>query len=285
MIKIKNYNTFRFFNYKWKKVPTWAIKTENKYIDWYLKRYGYKNKKKLKTFLKDKKYILDAGCGLGRDSKLFAESNTDAKVFACDQSVHALKIAKKNMKNLKNISFFNHDITKKFNFSQKFDFISCDQVLHHTPNPGRTLKNLYNILEKKGQLNFFVCKKKNKYRDFIDDHIMHNFKDKTPKKIWDFSVQVTKFAKTLHDLNIKNVKFKKKIYKNLQLFAHFNSFRFWYDPKIEFNLSVSSNYDWFSNNPRYDLRQVKQMIKSNLKNCKIKRIYEDDASISVSIIK
>ena len=29
--KIQNKNTFRFFNYKWKKVPTWAKDTDKRY--------------------------------------------------------------------------------------------------------------------------------------------------------------------------------------------------------------------------------------------------------------
>ena len=113
---------------------------------------------------------------------------------------------------------------------------------------------------------------------------MDSFKNKSPKKLWDFAIEVTKFAKTLHNLKIKNVKFNKKKYSNLKLFFHYNSFRAWYDPKINFNLSVSSNYDWFSNNPRYSMEDVKNILKS-IKNFKVISIFEDDASISVSIKK
>ena len=40
---------------------------------------------------------------------------------------------------------------------------------------------------------------------------MNYFRDKSPKALWNFAVEVTKFAKTLHDLKIKNLYFKKKI--------------------------------------------------------------------------
>ena len=40
--RIKNRDTFKFFNYKWKKVPEWASKTEKIYVNWYLQRYKYK---------------------------------------------------------------------------------------------------------------------------------------------------------------------------------------------------------------------------------------------------
>ena len=71
--RIKNKDTFKFFNYKWKRVPEWATKTEKIYVNWYLRRYRYKTLKKLKKFLNNKKNILEAGCGVARDSKLFAK--------------------------------------------------------------------------------------------------------------------------------------------------------------------------------------------------------------------
>ena len=89
----------------------------------------------------------------------------------------------------------------------------------------------------------------------------------------------------LHDLKIKNLKFKNKKYKNLQLFIHNNNFRAWYDPKLKFDLSVSSNYDWFSNNPRFKLNEIKKIVNHNLKGFKYISTYEDDASISISIKK
>ena len=56
--------TFKYFNYKWGRVPTWARATDHIYEQWYLTRYGYKNHAGLKKFLKNKKSILEAGCGL-----------------------------------------------------------------------------------------------------------------------------------------------------------------------------------------------------------------------------
>ena len=282
--KIRNKNTFRFFDYKWKKVPDWGNITYEKYVKWYLNRYKYQNLHNLKKFLKNKNNILEAGCGLARDTILFAKLNKKSNIYACDQSPIAIKIAKKYTKKYNNVSVFRQDITKKFKKTIKYDFISCDQVLHHTPDPKKTLNNLFSILNKNGYLNFFVCKKKNNYREFLDNHIMNSFKDKSPEELWDFAVEVTKFAKTLHNLKIKNVKFNNKKYSNLQLFFHYNSFRAWYDPKINFNLSVSSNYDWFSNNPRYSMKDVKKILKS-IKGFKVISVFEDDASISVSIKK
>ena len=64
------------------------------------------------------------------------------------------------------------------------------------------------------------------------------------------------------------------------MFVHNQIFRCWYNPNINFKLSVSSNYDWFSNNPRYSLLELK-ILKSSIKNYKIINTFEDDASVSI----
>ena len=103
MKRISNINTFKFFNYKWKMAPNWAEATEEKYINWYLRRYKYKTRNTFKKFLSNKYTIMEAGCGLARDSKFFSLLNPKAKIFAIDQSSNALNIAKKRLKNIKNI--------------------------------------------------------------------------------------------------------------------------------------------------------------------------------------
>ena len=70
-------------------------------------------------------------------------------------------------------------------------------------------------------------------------------------------VNYYKFGKALYDLKIDNVKFNNKKYPSIQMFVHNQIFRCWYNPNINFKLSVSSNYDWFSNNPRYSLLELK----------------------------
>lgn len=276
--------TFKFFDYKWKRVPTWASATEEMYRSWYLTRYGYKNLSGLKTFLKDKKLILEAGCGLARDSKMFAEASPKAHIVAADQSPSALRVARHTLKPYDNTEVIRADITN-FAYPEQFDFISCDQVLHHTPNPHETLAHLYSHLAKGGVLNFFVCRKKNEYRDFVDDAIMDRARTMTSAQLWKFSEVVTRFGEELYKLQIKNIKFKSKKYEDLQRFVHNQVFRCWYNPSIDFELSLSSNYDWFSGNPRFNAKEIKSIMKRGLGRHSILRFYEDDASISVSIKK
>ncbi len=276
--------TFDFFNFKWKKVPRWACETESIYRKWYLERYGYMTLAGLRKFLSDKKIILEAGCGLARDSKMFAECNPRAKIIAMDQSPAALKIARRTLQPFENCRVIRADITN-FSYPELLNFISCDQALHHTPNPDKTLRHLYNHLLPGGVLNFFVCRKKNRLRDFVDDLIMDRARTLSPQQLWHFAETVTRFGQTLYELGIKNVNFGNRKYADVQRFVHNQVFRCWYNPDIDFSLSVSSNFDWFSGNPRFNAKEVKKMMEKGLGSYKILRFYEDDASISVSIRK
>jgi SAM-dependent methyltransferase len=279
--KIRNIDTFKFFNWKWSKVPHWGEETKHIYHKWYLDKYNF-SKEGFQKFLSGKKRLLDVGCGVGRDIKFFRENSKDAKIVGIDQSEHAINFLKKE--NLKNVDLFRLDITKDLGSLGKFDFISCDQVLHHTPNPQQTILDLTNILELGGYMHLFVCKKKNELRDLIDDKIMHHSRYMSPEELWDFSVKVTEFGKALHSLNIENIEYLGKNYKSLQSLIHNQTFRCWYNSEIDFDLSVSSNYDWFSNNPRYSKEEFLSFFKP-IKNISIENVYEDDACVAVRIIK
>ena len=284
MEKVTDKNlTFKFFNSKWFRVPDWAEKTEKIYRKWYMDRYGYKNEEDLKWWLRDKKTILDAGCGLGRDSKFFAELNPEAKITSVDQSSHALEVAKKSLEEFPNVEVVQADITE-LNLDDRFDFISCDQVIHHTPDPNATLKTLMKHLNPNGVINFSVCKKKNKYREFVDDVLMNYARDMTPDELWKFSHTITQFGKELYDLKRGSVKFEGEEYESIQRFIHDNVFRCWYHPDVDFNLSVSSNYDWFSSNPRFSSEEVKDEILKDIPLSKILVFNDKDrATISVSL--
>ncbi len=278
-------HTFDVFDEKWRRARTWAIATEADYRKWYLTRYGYETPDGLAAFLKGRRRILEAGCGQARDSKMFAELNPHAEIIAMDQSPQALEVAAENLKPFPNCQVVREDITT-FDWDTSFDFISCDQVLHHTPDPAATLKQLFSHLMPGGVLNFFVCRKKGAARDLADDAIMEWAKKASYDQLWAFAEEVTRFGKALHGLGIADVSFNGVVYPDLQRLVHNLLFRCWYNPNIDFQLSVSSNFDWFSGNPRFNAEEVRDMIATLPEGSyEVTRFYEDDASISVSLTR
>ena len=116
---------------------------------WYLKRYGWKNEKDFKRFLKDKRFILDAGCGSGWSAKWFTEKNHRSVVFAVDLS-GSTELVVKNFESSINLFVIQADIAHLPFSKNFFDFISCDQVLHHTSNPRIVFHHLISRLKKEG---------------------------------------------------------------------------------------------------------------------------------------
>jgi SAM-dependent methyltransferase len=77
--KIRNIDTFKFFDWKWSRVPQWGEETKHIYHKWYLDKYNF-SKEGFQEFLSNKKRLLDVGCGVGRDIKFFRENSKDAKI-------------------------------------------------------------------------------------------------------------------------------------------------------------------------------------------------------------
>ena len=276
--------TLKFFDYKWRRSELWSVQTEAIYTRWYLARYGFQSLAGLRAFLRDKTRILDAGCGQGRVSKMLAGLNPRAAIIAMDLAANALRTARQMLRPFPNCSVVRADITNFRNLGT-FDFISCDQVLHHTSDPEKTLRHFYSKLTPGGTLAFSMCRKKNLIRDAVDDAIMERAATLSPRELWKFAEVVTRFGAALHGLNISPFVFGGKRYPNLQRFVHDQVFRAWYQPEIDFQLSVSSNYDWFSSNPRFSAAEVRAFIRSGLGPHKIANFYEDDPTISVVIRK
>jgi SAM-dependent methyltransferase len=107
------------------------------------------------------------GCGSGRWAKILA---TKVKKLNCiDGSRKALAMAKKNLRNYKNIKYFcsliKHNILKK----NTQDFGYCLGVLHHTPDPLYGLKVCHRILKKNSPFLLYL------YYDFENRPAWYKF--------------------------------------------------------------------------------------------------------------
>lgn len=129
------------------------------------------------------KNILDAGCGTGEKSVLFAKHG--AHVTSIDFSEGQLEKAKLLAKNNNvNINFKQMDIINS-NLEQlgKFHIIICTGVLHHTENPYLGFTKLIDLLDKDGIiiLGFYHKYSRQKYR--FNRFLIKTFVSKDPDKI------------------------------------------------------------------------------------------------------
>ena len=100
--------------------------------------------------------ILDIACGTGVvTNEIQKKIGKSGYVIGIDASSTAIKIAKKWNDKKSNIDFINTD-AEKFNFSKKFDVITCQYALFFFPNAQKALKNMRNSLKKSGNIGISV---------------------------------------------------------------------------------------------------------------------------------
>jgi len=152
------------FSWKWQNATNYRSSTLGHYLQWYLDRYGFGTEAKLAEFLSNKTRILDAGTAHGRDAEMYSR-NTKATIFGLDIS-YGVRTAYKDLGKVANLNFVQGDLTR-LPFSEGFfDFIACDQVIHHTPNTRESLRHLCTRLAPGGHINFYVYKVKAPTREF-----------------------------------------------------------------------------------------------------------------------
>jgi SAM-dependent methyltransferase len=98
--------------------------------------------------------ILEAGCGVGSQTKIIAPNNPSCQFTSIDISETSLEKAKNLIKslNIKNVEFQIGDIFNLKFGAESFDHIFVCFVLEHLSNPVQALLNLKKVLRKGGTI-------------------------------------------------------------------------------------------------------------------------------------
>ncbi|MBL4755120.1 MAG: methyltransferase domain-containing protein [Flavobacteriales bacterium] len=131
--------TNEIFGDKWKKVDEQGIVDNN--IDfqkrWYLGLYGFRSEDERGKYLQSKSTILDAAYGFGYKASWFAELAPECTIIGIDFSDAAHKY-----KQIPNLYFIKGDTADSGIKEGAVDYVSCDQVLHHTEDLAKTSSHL-----------------------------------------------------------------------------------------------------------------------------------------------
>ena len=114
--------TAEVFSEKWVSYSKNVSKEEQERLwqfqkEWYLKLYGFDDERDLASFLKTKKVVFDAGCGLGYLSEWFARLSPQSTIVAMDISQSVEEAAKK-YKDIPNI-FLLEEILQRHHLKMK----------------------------------------------------------------------------------------------------------------------------------------------------------------------
>lgn len=257
--------TVKSFAQKWAAHRYYRDHTKAFYTKWYLDRYGLGDADGLRRFLADAKFILDAGTGSGRDAQNFAEHAT-GQVYGVDTAWEALATASAAVK-LPNLAFVHADVNKLPFPDEFFDFVNCDQVIHHTPDPPTTFKNLGKKLKVGGQVCTYVYRKKAVIREFVDDYVRDRIKDMPIDQALALCEGFTKLGKAFADLkatvtieeDIPILGIKKGT-QDVQRFLHWNVLKCFWNDDFDFFTNNIVNFDWY--HPVYCFRYDPEEFKA-----------------------
>lgn len=238
------------FAQKWAKHRYYREHTRRFYTQWYLDRYGFFELDQLQGFLSGMSNILDAGTGSGRDAVNFAEHST-AAVFAVDTAWEALEVARKQIAEPR-VAFVHADLHRLPFPDGFFDFINCDQVIHHTPDPRAAFEILRRKLKSGGHICCYVYRKKAPIREFTDDYVRERISKLPADAAIEACEAITKFGHTLADLHV-TVEVEedipilgiKKGPIDLQRLFHWHMFKCFWNDEFDFFTNNIVNFDWY----------------------------------------
>lgn len=238
------------FSEKWRRAPNYREATRSHYVQWYLDRYGYLTVEGLQRFLSSKRSVLDAGTGHGRDVELFAR-NSRATVFGIDIS-EGIHNAYRDLAGLENVHLVQADLGRLPFEDAFFDFISCDQVIHHTPDTRQSFVHLVRHLAPGGHIGIYVYKKKGPIREFCDDYIRQFTVGMPAEECLKICEAITRFGRSLaeqkvtiqvpEDIEILGIKAGPQ---DLQRFIYWDVFKCYWNDTMDWDSNVITNFDWY----------------------------------------
>jgi ubiquinone/menaquinone biosynthesis C-methylase UbiE len=105
----------------------------------------------LEVGLKDAGLILDLGCGSGIVTRDIAHL-TKGKVYAYDSSIELIDVAKKVLKNYKNVQYYIGSAEKLPFEKNTFDIITCNLLLMWVKNPQKVVNEMARVVKSRGKV-------------------------------------------------------------------------------------------------------------------------------------
>lgn len=236
-------------------------------------------------------YLLDAGTGIGPKVETMCRLSP-GEVFGIDISDSVIA-AYKNTRHLPNAHIIQADLFYPPFKKNLFNFIICDGVIHHTPDPRKGFLALSRYLVHNGIFSLHVYKKMGPIREFTDDFIRAHSTELDFRKCYKFCSDFTKFGQALSAANISIdipadiplLQIKKGKY-DLQRFIYYNLFQCFWNENLSFKENNLVNLDWF--HPACASRHTEPEIISWFKEAKlvqIKSFQANESGVSVRGVK
>jgi SAM-dependent methyltransferase len=277
-------DTIKSFRNKWEQNKTLAfeetLREGSDLFSWILGRNGFSSAEEMRTYLKNKRRILDAGCGNGRVTALLRRyAPKETEIVAVD--IVSAEIARENLQAYglsEGVHFFEKDLLGDLSDLDKFDFIYCQEVLHHTPDPEKAFLNLRTLLSSAGEMAIYVYKVKAPVREFVDDYVRGKISDLGYSEAIRVCEQITAFGKVLSEYGITLkapgvdvLGIEEGTYDLQRFIYHFFMKCFW-NPDLTFQENAAINYDWY--HPKIASRHSVEEVRGWFERAGLKIVHE-----------
>jgi SAM-dependent methyltransferase/uncharacterized protein YbaR (Trm112 family) len=246
----QNVETFAF---KWSRIPGYAQEsaTRTNRERWYYERFGFRRgDPDVREFLQSATFILEAGTGTGVDTDLLVR-NSSGTVFGIDIS-SAIDIAFERFHDNPRVALLQADIARLPFRREFFDVVSCDQVLHHTPDPRGNFTRLTEMLRPGGRIVLYVYVVKGPIREFSDDYLRDMFTRAPLEDCLSFSERMAQLGRSLSragatvqiETDIPELAIRRGTY-DVQRFIYDHILKCFWNSDYDFETNVMVNFDWY----------------------------------------
>ncbi len=248
-------NTAKSFSDKWHQNPNAfyeeTLREGSDTQSWILNRNGFATLADLKTYLGEKKRVLDAGCGNGRVTMLLRRASDAARTEVVGIDLVAAHIAKENLAAEKNVRFAQKDLLGDLSDLGRFDFVYCQEVLHHTSDPRHAFENLCGLVAPGGEIAIYVYKQKAPVREFVDDYVRDRISNLSYEDALTHCRAITDLGRALADAKLEVtvpavplLGIEAGRYDAQRFLYHFFMKCYW-NPGMSYDENVAVNYDWY----------------------------------------
>lgn len=246
--------TFVSFRDKWQQNRKLAfdetLREGSDIYNWILTRNGFASGDNFCRHLSSAGRILDAGCGNSRVTALLHKfAPESSEVVGVDLT--AAEVARENLAAYPRVSIEQGDLLGDLSKLGKFDFIYCQEVLHHTVDPKAAFLNVCQRLNPRGEIAIYVYKVKAPVREYVDDFVRDRLSVLPYEEAMASMRQVTELGRVLSELKtevtvpaVKVLGIDAGTYDVQRLLYHFFLKCFW-NPELDAEANAAINYDWY----------------------------------------
>ncbi len=274
-------NTARSFGDKWHRNRDLAfaqtLDEGSNFFRWILGRNGFASPEELRAQLAGCKRILDAGCGNGRVTALLARyADPAAEIVGIDLT--AADVAAENLREQPNVTVKQRDLLDDMSDLGAFDFVYCQEVLHHTASPQRAFANVASLLAPGGKLAIYVYKRKAPVREFTDDQVRDVIADMPYERAMEECRRITEIGRELSALgatitvpDVPSLGIEAGDYDVQRFVYHFFMKCFWSD-ELDAEANAVVNYDWY--HPQLSTRHTLDEVRGWFRDAGLAVVHE-----------